>query len=156
MRLKPRLHRHEVRLRGPHAEASSRIASAGRPAREKRMNGRGMRMRRTAAAALLVALAAACSRGDDAGGDGSARMRGRPDCAQETNADARAACLAVDTVRRLEPANGAQVVETAQRGDTICVHTVPQRVAADGEILVLVLAGRVVKVERSDSIGCGG
>jgi len=119
------------------------------------MNGRGMGMRRIASAAVLVALAAACTRGDDAGGDASARTRGRPDCAQETNDDARAACLAVDTVRRLEPSNGAQVVETARRGDTICVHTVPQRVAADGETLVLVLAGRVVKVEQSDSVGCG-
>ena len=119
------------------------------------MNGREMRTSRIAAATLLVVLAAACARGDDARVDGSARLRGRPDCARETNDDARAACLAVDTVRQLEPSNGAQVVETARRGDTICVHTVPQRVAADGETLVLVLAGRVVKVEQSDSTGCG-
>jgi hypothetical protein len=113
-----------------------------------------MGMRRIAAAACVAVLAAACTRGDDARGDG-ARTRGRPDCARETNDDARAACLAVDTVRQLEPSNGAQVVDIGRRGDTTCVHTVPQRVAADGEARVLVLGGRVVKVERSDSIGCG-
>jgi len=119
------------------------------------MNGRGMGIRRIAAATFVAALATACTRDDAWRGDGSARARGRPDCARETNDDARAACLAVDTVRQMEPSNGAQVVDIGRRGDTVCVHTVPQRVAADGETRVSVVAGRVVKVERSDSIGCG-
>lgn len=107
------------------------------------------------AISLFAVLAAACTRDDAARGDGSARARGRPDCAQESNGDARAACLAVDTVRQLNPSDGAQVVDIAHRADTTCVHTVPQRVAADGETRVLVVGGRVVKVERADSLGCG-
>ena len=58
-------------------------------------------------------------------------------------------------MQRLDPETRAQVVETTRRGDTICVHTVPQRVEADGEALVLVLGGRVVRVAQSDSLGCG-
>jgi hypothetical protein len=127
------------------------------------MNGREMGMRRIATLALAAALAAACARGDAPPADDSApaaaaqadaSVPARPDCAREADDDARASCLAVDTARQLHPESGARAMELLHRGDTICVLAVPTQLATDGETRVSVLAGRVVKVEESDSIGC--
>ena len=114
-------------------------------------------------ASLGVTVAAACSRGDapkteaapPADPPRAQAPASAPDCTREASDEARARCLAVDAAGLLTPGLGARAMETVRRGETICVHTGPPPGVMDGEARVSVVAGRVVKVEQSDSTGCG-
>jgi hypothetical protein len=120
------------------------------------------RLRPIISAFLGVTVAAACSRGDAPKTETAPRADApraqaparAPDCTRETSDEARARCLAVDAAGLLAPELGARAMETVRRGETICVHTGPPPGVMDGEARVSVVAGRVVKVEQSDSTGC--
>lgn len=101
---------------------------------------------------LAAALLAACGGREEKAAD--VPLAGR-DCRRASGDSAQAVCIALNTVERVGSLR-ARVHEFVRHGDTLCVHTFPDRAdGVDEEGRVEVVRGQVVSAEVTDSTGCG-